>query len=240
MPGRFRPLFAPVLVAACMGGAYLGWQAWQSGRALNALTEVVQSLDMEAILRGKMNGLSDEEKEGEDSTVDLALRGISLSEGENGFELWRLKAEWATLRQKADKVDLGSPHVLYRVGDAGADAADPANSLDVTARSGLIEDGNTRVTLRGNVRAEHDGNVLTGPEAIFLNNTRVLTFPDGAELVGPTLSGNARVLRWNASTNILEGEGGVSMIWIPQNDESAPGSKDNARQEPAVAKDGTQ
>ena len=63
MPGRFRPLFAPVLVAACMGGAYLGWQAWQSGRALNALTEVVQSLDMEAILRGKMNGLSDEEKE---------------------------------------------------------------------------------------------------------------------------------------------------------------------------------
>ena len=223
-----------------MGGAYLGWQAWQSGRALNALTEVVQSLDMEAILRGKIDGLSEQEKESGGNTVDLALRGISLSEGENGFELWRLKADWATLRQKADKVDLGSPHVLYRVGDAGADATDPANNLDVTARNGLIEDSNTRVTLRGNVRAEHDGNVLTGPEAIFLNNTRVLTFPDGAELVGPTLSGDARILRWNVSTNILEGEGGVNMIWTPQNDESGPDAKDNARQEPAVAKDSAQ
>ncbi len=240
MHSRFRLLFAPVLAAACMGGAYLGWQAWQSGRALNALTEVVQSMDMEAILRGKVDELSGEEKEGENNTVDLALRGISLSEGENGFELWRLNADWATLRQKADKVDLGSPHVLYRMGDTDAAPDDPASHLDVTARSGLIEDGNTRVTLRGNVRAEHDGNVLTGPEAIFLNNTRVLTFPDGADLVGPTLSGDAKILRWNVSTNILEGEGGVSMTWTPQNGESDPDSKDNARQESAVAKDSTQ
>lgn len=66
------------------GGAYLGWQAWQSGRALNALSEVVQSMDMEAILRGKVDALPGGKKEGGD-TVDLALRGISLSEGENGL-----------------------------------------------------------------------------------------------------------------------------------------------------------
>ena len=96
MPGRFRPLFAPVLVAACMGGAYLGWQAWQSGRALNALTEVVQSLDMEAILRGKMNGLSDEEKEGEDSTVDLALLSQALHHAQKPSRA--LEAAWDILK----------------------------------------------------------------------------------------------------------------------------------------------
>ena len=53
MTSRIRLLLAPALLAACMGGAYLGWQAWQSGRALNALSEVVQSMDMEAILRRK-------------------------------------------------------------------------------------------------------------------------------------------------------------------------------------------
>lgn len=188
MTSRIRLLLAPALLAACMGGAYLGWQAWQSGRALNALSEVVQSMDMEAILRGKVDALPGGKKEGGD-TVDLALRGISLSEGENGFELWRLRAAWATLRQEADKVDLSSPHVQYRMGDGEAAPDDPAAYLDVTALGGLIEEGNSRVTLRGDVRAVHDGNVLTGPEAVFLNNTRVLTFPEGAALDGPTLSG---------------------------------------------------
>ena len=249
MTSRIRLLLAPALLAACMGGAYLGWQAWQSGRALNALSEVVQSMDMEAILRGKVDALPGGKKEGGD-TVDLALRGISLSEGENGFELWRLRAAWATLRQEADKVDLSSPHVQYRMGDGEAAPDDPAAYLDVTALGGLIEEGNSRVTLRGDVRAVHDGNVLTGPEAVFLNNTRVLTFPEGAVLDGPTLSGTAKLLRWNVSTNILEGEGGVSMLWTPRSGESSPAGalsspQDGTRQDSAAdssahAKDRTQ
>ena len=116
----------------------------------------------------------------------------------------------------------------------------------MTALSGLIEEGNSRITLRGDVRAEHDAKILTGPEAVFLNNTRILTFPEGADLNGPTLSGTAKLLRWNVSTNILEGEGGVSMTWTPRDDAAPSGpsapeqhlsSQEAAADTPAQAKD---
>lgn len=126
--------------------------------------------------------------------------------------------DWATLREEIDKVDLSSPHVRYHMGERTNNPEAPSDYLDVTALSGLIEEGNSRITLRGDVRAEHDANILTGPEAVFLNNTRILTFPEGADLNGPTLSGTAKLLRWNVSTNILEGEGGVSMTWTPRDD----------------------
>lgn len=243
---HIRLLLAPALLIAAMGGAYLGWQTWQTKRTLNALAEVTRSMDMEAILRGKVSSLPGETPEGTATSVDLAIRGITLNEGENGFELWRLRADWATLREEIDKVDLSSPHVRYHMGERTNNTEAPSDYLDVTALSGLIEEDNSRITLRGDVRAEHDANILTGPEAVFLNNTRILTFPEGADLNGPTLSGTAKLLRWNVSTNILEGEGGVSMTWTPRDDAAPSGpsapeqdlsSQEAAADTPAQAKD---
>lgn len=45
--------------------------------------------------------------------VDLALRDIIVLQGKNGQESWRLKASWATLRQKAALLSLYMPTLLY-------------------------------------------------------------------------------------------------------------------------------
>lgn len=49
-------------------------------------------------------------------TVNLALRNIFIYQGENGVENWRLKAEWATLRQATSVLNLSQPTLLYRTG----------------------------------------------------------------------------------------------------------------------------
>ena len=50
-------------------------------------------------------------------TVNLALRDIFIYQGSNGTESWRLKAEWATLRQTTSVLNLSQPILLYRTGD---------------------------------------------------------------------------------------------------------------------------
>lgn len=49
--------------------------------------------------------------------VNLALRDIFISQGENGVENWRLIAEWATVRQTTSILNLSKPSLLYRTGD---------------------------------------------------------------------------------------------------------------------------
>jgi len=49
--------------------------------------------------------------------VNLALRDILISQGANGIENWRLKAEWATLRQTTSILSMKNPYLLYRTND---------------------------------------------------------------------------------------------------------------------------
>ncbi len=52
-----------------------------------------------------------------DETINLALKGVFLSQGESGQEEWRLKAHWATLRQSSSVLSMGLPVLLYTTGD---------------------------------------------------------------------------------------------------------------------------
>lgn len=49
----------------------------------------------------------------------------------------------------------------------------------------------------------------------FFNEVNKLTFPGGAELNGPDLSGSCAQLTWDLNTNILLGDHGVRMRWYP-------------------------
>ena len=91
---------------------------------------------------------------------------------------------------------------------------------------GRVEDGNQKVSMSGEVQATYEENVLTGDLAVFLNTSRTLTFPDGAALDGPTLSGTATRLVWDLNTNILTGDQGVRMRWTPSDTDTSGGAAD--------------
>ena len=215
MKKSFVSFLVLLLVAAAGWGGYLAWQSWRAKQALTRLTEVAKSADLDQLLHNPPDGLEE--------AIDLALRGVRLSQGEAGRESWTLDADWATLRQESGLVQVRDPVIRYAMGDPSATDVPPEErQVVVTAEAGRVEDNNTRLTMEGNVRAEYQNEVLTGPVATFRNDTRVLTFPDGARLTGPVLAGSAGVLRWSLATNILDGEQGVDVVWTPRSARPRP------------------
>lgn len=211
MNGSLARALVPLLIAALAGGGWLAWQGWRARQALNRLEEVVKSSDLDELLHNPPDGLKE--------AIDLAVRGVRLSQGEAGHESWTLDADWATLRQETGLVQVNSPFVRYALGDPGKS---PPRQVEVRSESGRLEENNTLLTMEGSVRAEYQDEVLTGPVATFRNDARVLVFPDGASLDGPTLAGSAGILRWNLATNILDGEGGVDVVWTPRSAKTRP------------------
>ena len=203
-----RTLVLVVLGAAVWGGWY-GWQSWKTRQALEAMENVVRSADLNKLL-------SDPPEEVKNA-VDLAVRGIRLSQGHEGRKSFDLNADWATLNQESGAITVRDPDIHYMLEGTEGQAQ---RIIHAVSEVGRVEDGNQKISMSGDVKATYEENVLTGDLAVFLNSNRTLTFPDGAVLDGPTLSGTAARLVWNLNPNILTGDQGVRMRWIPS--DSAP------------------
>ncbi|MBQ9104558.1 MAG: LPS export ABC transporter periplasmic protein LptC [Mailhella sp.] len=192
-----------IIVALVAWGGWYGWESWRTRQALNALEDVVRSTDLNELLS---NPPAEVQK-----TVDLAIRGISLSQGKDGRKSFELKADWATLHQKSGTITVREPDILYSL----KDGSDGPRTVHATSNIGRVEDGNQKISMSDEVRAQHEQNVLSGDLAIFFSEADKLTFPGGAELNGPDLSGSCAQLTWDLNTNILLGDHGVSMRWYP-------------------------
>ncbi len=215
---RVARLAALAVLLGLAWAGWLAWESWRAGQVVDALRDVAQSADLKAILDAQPSASSAADSaDGKDAGLGLALRGVELAQGEEGHEVWRLHAEWATLTQSSGVVDVGAPRVLYTV-----DEARGGGHVLASAATGRILDKNSRVIMEGGVRAEYKDDVLTGPRAEFASASRVLVFPSGGTINSPELSGYASVLRWSMITNILEGERGVEVIWTPSAAASRP------------------
>lgn len=210
-----RTLVLVVLGAAVWGGWY-GWQSWKTRQALEAMENVVRSADLNKLL-------SDPPEEVKNA-VDLAVRGIRLSQGHEGRKSFDLNADWATLNQESGAITVRDPDIHYMLEGTEGQAQ---RIIHAVSEVGRVEDGNQKISMSGDVKATYEENVLTGDLAVFLNSNRTLTFPDGAVLDGPTLSGTAARLVWDLNTNILTGDQGVRMRWIPS-DSTPAGSPSDA------------
>lgn len=213
MNDSLKRTLALAVVGLTVWGVWYGWQSWKTRQALEAMENVVRSADLNRLL-------SDPPEEVK-AAVDLAVRGIQLSQGSAGRKSFELNADWATLNQDSGAITVRDPDIRYML-----ESANGGNQRIIQATSdvGRVEDGNQKISMSGNVRATYEDNVLTGNLAVFLNTARTLTFPEGAMLDGPTLSGTATRLVWDLNTNILTGDQGVHMRWIPSDAESAPAS----------------
>lgn len=193
-------------------GGWYGWQSWKTKQALNALEDVVRSADL--------NKLFSDPPEEIRSSVDLAVRGIDLSQGANGRKSFQLTADWAALNQQSGALTVRQPDIVYNMED---DEDGSPRVVHASSKIGRVEDGNQKVSMSENVRATCDGNTLSGDLAIFVNGSRTLSFPGGAELNGPDIHGDAAFLIWDLDTNTLSGDYGVSIRWTPSPAEPSGG-----------------
>ena len=157
--------------------------------------------------------------------MDLAVRGIELSQGANGRKSFQLTADWAALNQQSGSITVRQPDIVYTM---EADIDGSPRVVHASSRIGRIEDGNQKVSMLEEVRAECEDNVLSGDLAVFFNSSRTLSFPGGAELNGPAIHGDAAFLIWDLDTNILTGNYGVSIRWTPSPAETAGGDTEAA------------
>ncbi len=207
-----RRIISLLLVLALLGGAFVAWQWWEKRRVLDALTEVIQSNVLEGLLAEKTEELAS----GQADEINLAFTGLNLVQGDEGLEIWRLDAQWATLRQESGLIEAQEPKARYRVGDKEAE-----EYLYVEADSALVSENQTHLTLTGNVEAQYKEDVLHSPKAEFWNENRTLFFPSGLELSGPKLSGTAAYAEWDLENNVLDASGGVDLIWVMPEPEQA-------------------
>ena len=138
----------------------------------------------------------------------LAVKGISLLQGEKGFEFWRLKAEWAAMHQEGGVIDVREPKVRYTLGDGGGD-----DYVYVSSDLGRVTDGQRILTLWRNVRLTRDDAVVTGPKLVYTADDRVALFSDGAELDSLQLSGRFARLRWDMGRRRIAGEEGIDVTF---------------------------
>ena len=220
MNASLRRTLALVAAGLIVWGGWYGWTSWKTSQTINALKDVVRSADLNKLL-------SDPPEEVK-STVDLAVRGIMLSQGRDGRKSFDLKAEWATLNQDSGAITMRDPDISYRMSD---DKNGTPRLIYASSKIGRVEDNNQKVSMSDTVRAQHEDKVLTGDLAVFLNPLNKLVFPGGAELNSPEIEGACHQLTWDLNTNIILGNHGVTMRWYPpKREEDAPAENDNTAQ----------
>ena len=157
-----------------------------------------------------------------EDVVGLAIKGINLFQGDEGIELWRLKASWAHLAREGGEITVDSPVVRYALGDASA--ANPEDDvLDVEARKGKITDNQRHLSLWDNVVITRDDDTITAPRMNYDTATRTMTFPEGAALESPTASGTAGIFTWDLAKNEMVGTKGVTVLIKAREENTPPG-----------------
>ena len=138
------------------------------------------------------------------SAFALALKAITLTQGEGGFELWRLKAEWANIQKQDDKIFLINPRLTYFM-------KEDSKAIYVQSDSGDVDQQEQVLRFIDNVRVTQDDTILTGQLLIHDGRTKTMLMPEGAELTATGMQGSCNHLIWFIDTKRIETMGDVIM-----------------------------
>lgn len=254
---KIHPFLFLLGLAAVLVFCVYFWTDWQKKSEAKRLEEIVQSQDIAQLITGngynKKEFSEDLEKlkkihskeynleeniaqtvqafaeipDFEDDDVGLAIKGITVSSGENGLEKWQLTAQWATMRQKTAVLQVENPVMRHRISqstvlfeNSSQNSAvllenDP-DKVVIEAKHGLVYDNNTKVLLRQDVLAKQNENYIQGPVLSYNSKEQLAVFPQQANFAGNSLKGNADVLTWNMQENKILGSGKVQVEWTPE------------------------
>jgi hypothetical protein len=153
---------------------------------------------------------------GNEEALALALKNISLSQGEGGFELWRLKAEWANMQKDGDNITVRKPKLTY------FSRAEGEAPLHVSSETGLIQQKNQILRFVDKVRITQDDKVLDGDLLVYDGARKSMTFPRGGEFADSGVRGSADTVEWNIEKQCIVATGNVSVL---MHSTAAPGSE---------------
>ncbi len=142
---------------------------------------------------------------GEEKAINIAVRGIILTQGEKGEETWRLNATSASFDQTSGKLIINQPRVTYFLKGKNSE-------LLIQSRVGRLNQAESEVEMWDNVRLDESENVLTTSKAIYNGNTSMLNLPEPVEFFNPQFAGSANQADWDLNTHVLSANGKVHVI----------------------------
>lgn len=153
--------------------------------------------------------------DGQSDNLDLALQNISLSQGESGFELWRLKAEWANMRKEADIIVVDEPRLTYFMKE------EDAPPLLVNSHTGEVEQKKQLLRFMEDVHVRQEGKHIAGEVLVYNGADKTMTFPDGGVFTDTGVWGTGRRLIWYIDAKVITAEGDVSISFNQQETDDA-------------------
>lgn len=153
--------------------------------------------------------------------LDQSLKNISLSQGEGGFEIWRLKAEWANVMQQGEKIIVEKPKLTYFEKD------DPGKPLYVNSDRGDVEQKSQILRFVTNVRIMQEDRQMEGELLIYNGTSKTMTFPNGARFAGSEMKGVADHFVWDIHQKVITGTGGVDIFFNSGDDGNVPAKQED-------------
>ena len=146
-----------------------------------------------------------------DEVAALAMRAISLTQGEQGAELWRLKADWGNMRRRDNILELEKPWFTYYMPPDG-------KAIAIASEKGDIEQTEQKIRFLGSVIATYDGRTLVAPQMVYFGKSREIRCPEGGRVEGPGYEGSADQVVWNINEERIEAFGNVDITFDAEND----------------------
>ena len=133
----------------------------------------------------------------------LAVKAIQLTQGEQGVELWRLKADWGNMRRRDNVMELEKPTFTYYM--------PPDNrAVTIVANKGEIEQETQKIRFIDSVVIAYEGRTLHAPEVVYWGKTREIVCPQGGQVHGQGYEGSAEQnIIWYMKNQIIEAVGNI-------------------------------
>ncbi|MDR2050350.1 MAG: LPS export ABC transporter periplasmic protein LptC [Deltaproteobacteria bacterium] len=154
-----------------------------------------------------------------DESSDMDITGLEIHQGEDGRELWNLRATRAVMAQQDGDIVAENPFLTYYIRESASTGAGASFSssgqeeetVTVQSGSGDVNQRENRIRFAGDVVVKRKEDVLYTNLLIYEGQDRSMFCPETSTLIRPGLRGESAELLWNLADNVLFGKNGVSI-----------------------------
>ena len=157
------------------------------------------------VLDPELAALTDQE-----DAINIAVKGINLTQGESGEESWRLNAGSASFDQESGKITISRPRITYFLKNNETD-------LFIESRIGRLDQTESLVEMWDNVQVDEADNRLTSSRAVYHGKTHIIVLPEPLLFNNPQFTGSADQAEWDLNANIITAAGNVKVTILSKN-----------------------